>query len=1594
MGWIVLLLFVLLFVSIKAEAVLSLHDDTLLEVLFQAADLANRNDRKSLELAKEAVAQHPQHAEGRQLLAALLLKFENNGEAALHHFEEYFRLSGYNSISVVANYLEALRSMGQIEKARSLGQELQRLDLFLPSRDTTLFYANLAIVEANWAEHSETAIDYCHKVLQHDASYQRIWKLLIELEIGRGQFSVGESLARQAVQLFPQEYSMRYLLGMAVHHQNRLDEAVSNYLHALELNPHHFVIHANLAAAYQGLGKVKEALHYYEIAAPNLPGDAGLRNNFGALLGSIGRQAEEVLWLQAALEIDPHLVHALGNLAGYYQDDGKLDLARSYVSRAIEAILSRPTLHHPREQVAVLKLRKVLMTSPVALSWDSALSERLYLYRNASRVLEELLSDLQAGKAIAKIPLLSNLDRIHFYIQFRGINDYHLQRIISRIYELLIASVGHVAPRLLANNSLQHFLRHESRSLSEIMSPPVKESGAPSLSVVGFFHQRKRIGFISKFFGIFEPHGLLLDGVITHLPRFQFEIVCLCVARSDSKPVSPVFYKICDEVVEIGLVHEDAVRKLQSLVLDVLVFADVLGEPINHFLSHSRFAPIQLAFWGNPVTTGNGDMVDYFISADAMESPFRTRLHTGAHHAYAEQVVHLEGQGIHYYRHMPPEVVLQEVNLTQLIGSIRTFRKADFIGIEDSNAFVYFMPQSVFKIVPLFDLILVQILYATPDHVHIILTGGRREYWTKVYEERIRNQLHPAYQHRFHVIPRVSSEHFYNLIRISDVIIHPFPFDGSRTSADAIILKKPYITLPTEYLRGRMGYAFYRTMNIPELVAVNIVDYLDIALRLYYDKVFYASMVDKLVKSEDLLWEDMFVPYTWTRFLQRLLGFTNSKQYLTSAYSAHLHHNMNLNVGSRQSTASNGPSSNSEIESESSLRGTVMTYEEFLDYCELMQWNHHPINKTMELERTSLREENSQRFDEAYKRRIAETRFHLPNHIDGNWHLEESSFPILEDERHLLAQLYYRNHVNRRLRHHVNGDKDNSEDPIAGYYGLQGWNQEVQRGNRSLPWPRLFAFWKDYCSSIYHPDEYSANHSWKSVWDEGDYSKYCRAIHEDVLIDIQARKEMEGRGYEPGNHLLHIVDRHIGQQQTVQGETGPADSAQDIQFSALNYSVLVEEMVAYSARRSMKHKMSASSAEALLPNFHAFLADEDYESALREGQSVVRILQSENTSDRMTTALVLLELGFTAVQLGRYDEAYRYCSVVNIYEVEDSMAYTCLAIASLYQEDKTVFGPICIQSAILAYEDKLRTRYNTSLLDTLEPEVQQRFQLPTLVQRLSKRTGAHKKRRSVYFPGISLPSVEINLFSALKRYGSAEDCLVMWSSLLGLGRINPAFVKQSVHNYYKFLIFITWLSTIEWSAHSMQSVIVLQDILQTRGLWPFSLGRQQGKSEAELIKVIRHAQERGDHLLNIVLAAVTQASSARGHAMDRKIAQISSDVSLDVFNFIQWINRPYWKQVASSHEQGHELVLVVQYFKCQGRDRQGLVDLVLRKNLANDNISAIYLLTEELYDLTSFGPAVEKKVHQHVIKERLTFKQAFRFANEYLQGKLVMIGEG
>jgi predicted O-linked N-acetylglucosamine transferase (SPINDLY family) len=340
-------------------------------------------------------------------------------------------------------------------------------------------------------------------------------------------------------------------------------------------------------------GKANEALFHYEKAMPFYDLDAGIRNNYGALLGTLNKKEEEVYWLQEALKIDPNMTHALVNLVGYYQDEGILPKAVEYLSKAISL---EPGNH-------MLALRKALIMSPVLISWRDMIKER-----NAATAAVLNHNSHLRKNPITKMALDSSLDRIHFYVVYHGVNDRYLQELIIEAYHLLLKNIDFLSPSLW-NYQQQQFAALKSSyplistlDLFQIQIRPALLQAGSSLSYptkgqgqLLYTPPRKiRIGFISKFFGIFEPHAMLLDGIMNYLPRNQYTIIVLPVARTDVKPIHPTLVDSSDMIVEISLQSEHALQILSGLQLDILVFADTMSEPITHFLAHSRVASVQV----------------------------------------------------------------------------------------------------------------------------------------------------------------------------------------------------------------------------------------------------------------------------------------------------------------------------------------------------------------------------------------------------------------------------------------------------------------------------------------------------------------------------------------------------------------------------------------------------------------------------------------------------------------------------------------------------------------------------------------------------------------------------------------------------------------------------------------------------------------------------------------------------------------------------------------------------------------------------------------------------------------------------------------
>ncbi|CBJ26241.1 putative methyltransferase [Ectocarpus siliculosus] len=270
--------------------------------------------------------------------------------------------------------------------------------------------------------------------------------------------------------------------------------------------------------------------------------------------------------------------------------------------------------------------------------------------------------------------------------------------------------------------------------------------------------------------------------------------------------------------------------------LDVLVYADMNSEPISHFLGYSRLARVQAVFWGNPITTGNPS-IDYFVSTEVMEGQHRTAL-SDKDEPYSEQ--------------------------------------------------------SLFKLKPDFDLVLRDILLAVNNNqnngqmpngekenknkAYLVLTEGRRKLWTEAFWRRLSSSV-PEVLPQVKILPRMSAgKEFRTFLASADVILHPFPFGGSKTAADGLALGVPVVAMEGDALPGRMAFSLYKTMGLERpgdggcCIAKSRDSYVELAVRLGRDAEYRRWAGNLIGQRSSALWERRDVLLEWARFLSRAAG--------------------------------------------------------------------------------------------------------------------------------------------------------------------------------------------------------------------------------------------------------------------------------------------------------------------------------------------------------------------------------------------------------------------------------------------------------------------------------------------------------------------------------------------------------------------------------------------------------------------------------------------------------------------------------------------------------------------------------------------------
>ena len=114
-------------------------------------------------------------------------------------------------------------------------------------------------------------------------------------------------------------------LGVAYETEDRIDDAISEYLLAIQIDPMYEEAHYNLGMAYDEKDRGEDAVNELLTAIEIRPAYGQAYNNLGIIYGSMGRTEDAIRQFLKVKKINPNSVKAHNNLGIMYARQGRIE---------------------------------------------------------------------------------------------------------------------------------------------------------------------------------------------------------------------------------------------------------------------------------------------------------------------------------------------------------------------------------------------------------------------------------------------------------------------------------------------------------------------------------------------------------------------------------------------------------------------------------------------------------------------------------------------------------------------------------------------------------------------------------------------------------------------------------------------------------------------------------------------------------------------------------------------------------------------------------------------------------------------------------------------------------------------------------------------------------------------------------------------------------------------------------------------------------------------------------------------------------------------------------------------------------------------
>jgi len=324
--------------------------------------------------------------------------------------------------------------------------------------------------------------------------------------------------------------------------------------------------------------------------------------------------------------------------------------------------------------------------------------------------------------------------------------------------------------------------------------------------------EKINIGFVSEFL---NNHTIekLFKGLIVSLNPKIFDVKIFYI-NGESINKNFISKEITDKNLVTIKLPSSLKEKAQTILnqnLDILFYPDIGMSSKTYYLTFFRLAQKQITSWGHPETTGNPN-IDYYLSSSLLEINI-----SKAQSHYSEKLLLSDYLPMYFYK--PKITPLNDEEI--------------------SKKNIYSCPQTLFKIHPDFDEIIIKILKQDSKAKFYLISDTEKTYSQKIIERLKKKD--PSNLERLVFLDKMSNENYIHHCGRASVLLDPLYFGAGNSFHESMFYGTQTVSMPTHFLKSRIVLGAYKQMEVNNPPIVNdIENYIDMTISL-------ANMSSKLI---------------------------------------------------------------------------------------------------------------------------------------------------------------------------------------------------------------------------------------------------------------------------------------------------------------------------------------------------------------------------------------------------------------------------------------------------------------------------------------------------------------------------------------------------------------------------------------------------------------------------------------------------------------------------------------------------------------------------------------------------------------------------